>query len=215
MAEEKITRSCVDCGVCNCINQDSRYPDFCLTTGLEPDARQLALDRLNEEENHKVMLSAAMTEYEGYGRLTRVEEIVCFAHKMGYKKLGIATCAGLISEARILARILRLNGFEVYGAACKVGAVPKVDLGIPKECEAVGRTICDPVLQAELLNRAGTELNLVCGLCVGHDSLFYKYSEALCTSVITKDRVLGHNPAAALYQTGSYYARLLKEPIKL
>ena len=49
------------------------------------------------------------------------------------------------------------------------------------------------------------------GLCVGHDSLFYKYSQAPVTTLITKDRVTGHNPAAALYLSGGYYSRLLKE----
>ena len=62
----------------------------------------------------------------------------------------------------------------------------------------------------KMLNKAKTDLNVVVGLCVGHDSLFYKYAEGLCTTLITKDRVLGHNPAAALYQVNSYYKRLLK-----
>lgn len=49
----------------------------------------------------------------------------------------------------------------------------------------------------------------VMGLCVGHDSLFYKYSDALVT-LIAKDRVMGHNPAAALYTSNSYYKGLKK-----
>ena len=68
--------------------------------------------------------------------------------------------------------------------------------------------MCNPILQAKLLNRQGTELNIVVGLCVGHDSLFYKYSDALCTTLVTKDRVTGNNPAAALYTADSYYKRL-------
>ena len=72
--------------------------------------------------------------------------------------------------------------------------------------------MCNPILQAKLLNRAKTDLNVVIGLCVGHDSLFYKYAEALTTTLVTKDRVLGHNPAAALHQADSYYhKRLLGE----
>ena len=59
--------------------------------------------------------------------------------------------------------------------------------------------MCNPILQARLLNQAYTELNVVIGLCVGHDSLFYKYSNAYTTTLVTKDRVTGHNPAAALY----------------
>lgn len=48
-------------------------------------------------------------------------------------------------------------------------------------------------------------MNIVMGLCVGHDSLFYKYSDAIVTTLVTKDRVTGHNPAAALYTSNSYY----------
>jgi len=48
---------------------------------------------------------------------------------------------------------------------------------------------------------------------VGHDSLFIKYSKAPVTTLITKDRVLGHNPAAALYTSGFYYKRLFDETI--
>lgn len=71
--------------------------------------------------------------------------------------------------------------------------------------------MCNPILQAQDLNAAGTELNVVVGLCVGHDSLFYKYAEAPTTTLITKDRVLGHNPAAALYTAKTYYySKLLK-----
>ena len=70
--------------------------------------------------------------------------------------------------------------------------------------------MCNPILQAKLLNEKETDLNIVIGLCVGHDSMFYKYSDALCTTLVTKDRVLGHNPVAALYQANAYYSKLLK-----
>ena len=49
------------------------------------------------------------------------------------------------------------------------------------------------------------------GLCVGHDSLFIKHANALCTNVVTKDRVLAHNPAAALYTSNMYYQRLFEK----
>ena len=65
------------------------------------------------------------------------------------------------------------------------------------------------MLQARFMNDKPTDLNVVIGLCVGHDSLFTKHSDALVTTLVVKDRVLGHNPAAALYTSGSYYKRLL------
>lgn len=59
--------------------------------------------------------------------------------------------------------------------------------------------MCNPILQAKQLNAGKTDLNVVIGLCVGHDSLFNKYSDALVTTLLTKDRVPGHSAAAALY----------------
>ncbi len=207
---DKKQLSCVDCAVKNCELQNSMYPDFCLTAGLTEEKIQQVKEIYKEKENHAAMCAAAEVESEGYLKDCRVEEIIKFARKMGMKKLGVATCVGLLRESRTLAKILRSHGFEVYGVACKVGAIPKTEVGIDKKCEEIGVPMCNPIMQAKLLNEAETELNLVVGLCVGHDSLFYKYSEALTTTVVTKDRVLGHNPAAALYTAESYYSKLMK-----
>ena len=54
--------------------------------------------------------------------------------------------------------------------------------------------MCNPISQAELLNRHGCELTVLMGLCVGHDSLFFRYSTGLVTVLVVKDRVLAHNP---------------------
>jgi uncharacterized metal-binding protein len=74
-------------------------------------------------------------------------------------------------------------------------------------------SMCNPIAQAAILNEAGTAFNILVGLCVGHDSLFFKYSKAFCTVLVAKDRVLGHNPVAALHATGRYYAKLLRPGI--
>lgn len=207
--DKEMKLSCIDCAVTNCNDGGKEYPEFCVTTHMDEKVLDDALDCYKEEENKKVMISAAEVEYEHYGQCTRIEEIMKFARKIGAHKIGIATCVGLIRESRTLAKIFRKNGFEVYGVACKAGAVPKVDVGIPKECESVGTKMCNPILQAKLLNKEKTDLNVVVGLCVGHDSLFYKYSDALVTTAVTKDRVLGHNPAAALYTAEGYYKKKL------
>jgi uncharacterized metal-binding protein len=68
--------------------------------------------------------------------------------------------------------------------------------------------MCNPVSQAELLNRSGCQFNIVLGLCVGHDSLFFKHSEGLATVLVTKDRVLAHNPVGALYLADTYFSRV-------
>lgn len=209
MNEKETLRSCVDCGTQNCKFKNRTYPDFCLTTNLDKEDLDRAMERYNDDRNHEVMVASAEVEYEGYCQLTRVEEIMMFARKIGARKIGIANCIGLINEARIFAQILRKNGFEPYAVICKVGGLPKTSVGIPAACENIGPAMCNPILQARLLNEAHTDLNVVIGLCVGHDSLFYRYSEAYVTTLVTKDRVTGHNPAAALYTARSYYKKKL------
>lgn len=210
MQKEQYELTCVDCGTQNCKFKTRTFPEFCPTTNLDKEDWDWALERYDEGDNHKVMTSSAEVEFEGYGRLTRVEEIMEFARKNNAKKIGIANCIGLIREARIFARILRENDFEPYSIICKVGAIDKSSIGITKECENIGAAMCNPILQARLLNKVKTDLNVVIGLCVGHDSLFYKYSDAYVTTLITKDRVTGHNPAAVLYTANSYYKKKLE-----
>lgn len=202
--------SCADCGNALCNSDRTDYTAFCETGNMDPELLEEVRQKyLNDPENLKIMQSAAAVEYGGYCVLTRVQEVAEFAKKMGYKKIGIATCVGLLRETRIVAKILRSHGFEVYGIGCKVGKISKQDMGIPEECNAIGKSICNPIMQAALLEKYGTEYNLVVGLCVGHDSLFYKYSAAPVTTLVCKDRVLGHNPAAALYMSDSFYAKKL------
>lgn len=66
--------------------------------------------------------------------------------KINARKIGIANCIGLINEARIFARILRANGFEVYSVICKVAGKPKSSVGIPAVCESIGAAMCNPIL---------------------------------------------------------------------
>ncbi len=163
---------------------------------------------------------ASIQEFECYLQLPegatprnpRIEETAQFARKMGYRKLGVAFCAGLRNEARILDEILARRGFEVVSVCCKTGGIAKETIGIAPEQKIAGpdkfESMCNPIAQAALLNEARTEFNIVVGLCVGHDSLFFRYADAPTTVLIAKDRVFGHNPAAGLYQAKSYYAKL-------
>jgi len=95
--------------------------------------------------------------------------------------------------------------------ACTNGNIPKEELGIADhEKIRPGRfeALCNPIAQAELLNAHGCEFNVVLGLCIGHDSLFFKYPKGLITVLVAKERVLGHNPVAALQLADIYYSRL-------
>jgi uncharacterized metal-binding protein len=143
---------------------------------------------------------------------TRVEETAEFAKRMGYKRLGLAFCGGVMDEASILTAILENYDFEVVSVMCKVGRVPKEKIGLEPEEQILKdnkfEVMCNPIAQAEALNKANTDFNIMIGLCVGHDSLFLKHVNAYTTVLAVKDRVLGHNPMAALYLSKSYYSRI-------
>ena len=212
MTEKLFT--CAKCGAEGCMKEDRVFPQGCMTLKAEEDG--VLADALREYEKADVLKmarAAAAVEAEYYCKAPRVEEIVHFARKMDYRKIGIATCAALIEETRIFARVLEGAGLTPYGVACKAGRVNKRKIGIPDEGQVHPgefEPICNPVLQAMLLNEEGTDLNVIVGLCVGHDSLFIKYSEAPVTTLIAKDRVLAHNPAGALYMTKNFYKRLFE-----
>ncbi|WP_319581621.1 DUF1847 domain-containing protein [uncultured Pseudodesulfovibrio sp.] len=155
---------------------------------------------------------------QGYATVTpckpRIQEIIEFARRMHYKRLGLAFCVGVRFEAEKVHRLFESAGFEVVSVACKAGRVPKSELGLTRDeyvdptCEV--ETMCNPVFQAEAVNDCEVDLNILMGLCVGHDSLFIMHAKAPVTVLAVKDRMLGHNPMAAVYQLDTYY-RYLKD----
>lgn len=130
--------------------RNGTYPEFCPTVALtEEEINEITKLYTNNRVNKKVAVAAAEVEGGFYGKYVRVEEIIEFAHKIGAKKIGIATCIGLLEESRIFAKILRLNGFEVYGISCKVASVNKTDIGIDEKYTCVtGNVMCNPIMQA-------------------------------------------------------------------
>ncbi len=207
--------TCVDCSVLNCYRRSSQFPGFCLTETTDASLIESCTE-IYRGDNIDARMARSAAEVEGtyYGKLTRVEEIIAFARRIGAAKIGVATCIGLMEESKVFVKVLRANDLEAYTVICKVGSVDKTEIGIREELKVQKgsyEAICNPILQAKLLNRQKTDLNVVVGLCVGHDSLFIRHSKAPVTTLITKDRVLGHNPAAALYTTGFYYKKLLEK----
>jgi uncharacterized metal-binding protein len=217
---------CAKCGIKNkiCRSPEGQGPAFCPTLH-QKEVIGKATDEYAKPDILKFAYQASVQEAECYinrgvkpyvlhPTKPRVQEICEFAKKMGYRKLGIAFCAGLHSEALSLNQILEAQGFEVISVACKAGGTSKEEIGI-KDGEKIRigefESMCSPIAQAMILNEEETEFNILVGLCVGHDSLFLKYSKAYCTVLVAKDRVLSHNPCAALYTTGSYYARMLRK----
>jgi uncharacterized metal-binding protein len=135
---------------------------------------------------------------------------------MGYRRVGIATCIGLLDETARLTAILEAQGFEVVSACCKAGSIDKLELGLTEADKVRPGTFepaCNPIAQARLLDAARTDMNVIVGLCVGHDMLFAKHSAAPVTTLVAKDRVTGHNPVSVLYGQNFYYKRLQSIPL--
>ena len=214
--------SCATCERCVCHTENSQDgPEGCPTRTMDTVLSHVA-EAYRDPPVAEFARQASIQEFECYlslpegrtPRNPRVEETVQFARKMGYRKLGIAFCAGLRQEAAILNEILERRGFDVSSVCCQVGGMPKEMIGIAEEQKIAGpgrwETMCNPVAQAKLLNEAGSEFNIAVGLCVGHDALFFKHAVAPTTVLIAKDRVFGHNPVAGLYLSRSYYRKLMR-----
>ena len=140
---------------------------------------------------------------------TRVEEVMAFARTLGAHTVGVAFCSSLSFEARIFCSVLRDNGFAVESVICKNGSHAPDDLGIASPKPAgEDCVVCNPIVQAELLNEAKTGLNVIMGLCPGHDSLFIRHSEAPVTVMAVRDFAAGHNPLAPLYQHEAHFRRI-------
>ncbi len=195
---------------CRVGESDARGPGYC-PSKVDGEALDEAWSRYGDPELRRIAQVSAVVEAEGYCKWTRVEEICHFARKMGFQRVGIANCISFVGHAKTLSGILESHGFEVASVACKTGGVAKEDIGLEdsqKIFPGGHESMCNPVAQAEFLNRAGCQLNVVLGLCIGHDSLFFRHAEGLTTVLVAKDRVLAHNPIGALQLADTYYDKV-------
>jgi uncharacterized metal-binding protein len=217
-------------GTTNCWSGDPATapprPGNCPSENYDDVVRESFDEYRGDSEDARIAFVAARVEGLCYqpvpgsdavnARWTRVEDTIAFARLMGYKKIGMATCIGLLDEAERLAAILLAQGFEPQSVCCKAGSIDKMELGLQESDKVRPGTFepaCNPIAQAEICNRLGTDMNIIVGLCVGHDMLFNKHSKAPVTTLIVKDRVTGHNPIAVLYGQNFYYKRLQKQQV--
>ncbi len=204
---EKLYPQCAKCTVVRCRTKDvnKKVPPFCPTEKYRDLVEECAA-KLMLPENQAInkawlgYISKVVNPEKTKQKVawTRVDEIMEYARLRGMKKIGIGTCGELLYEAKLLTEILEANGFEAVSVICLCGELDPQKIGIPFE-----RT-CNPIMQAEILNREKTDLNIMLGLCLGHDIMFLRNCKAETTPLIVKDRALGHNPAAALYMSKNF-----------
>jgi len=121
-------------------------------------------------------------------QIDRIREIIEYSKEAKISKIGIANCTTFIKEADHLEGILTAEGFEVEKVHCKFGRVPFNEL-VP----GYKGIMCNPAGQAKYLEDKGTELNIMMGLCLGHDMIFNSKSKAPVTPLLVKDRKLNHH----------------------
>lgn len=217
--------NCARCSISpserSCKKEGGNHPHDCPTM-LAKEVCKAAQSEYQDQTVYEFARQASLQEKDAYSNRElgyehlrpvkpRIEEIFDFIKRMKYKKIGLAFCIGLRKEAAMVEKLFRARELELVSVICKVGRVAKEELGITDNDKVAVNgfeSMCNPILQAELLNRAQTEFNVLLGLCVGHDSLFFRYAAAPCTVLAVKDRVTGHNPLAAVYTLDSYYRSL-------
>ena len=213
---DKHSPQCVKCSALRCgtAEKNRNVPASCPTEKY-PDLVEETKEKYLLPENEAViqgwlgLMTKVLDPEKAREKFswTRIDEIMEYAKIRGMTRLGIATCYALLPESKLLSDILGRNGFDVVSVSCLCGEVNPQDMGMP------GNIFCNPILQAEVLNREKTELNLMVGLCVGHDILFLRNCKAETTPFVVKDRALGHNPVAALYlsQNPFYQDRFIRK----
>lgn len=196
------------------ISEETPLPSFCPIKNFK-NLIQESTAKYKSKKTHSFYLHSALIEKEAYdekaareeGKIVpirpRIKEVAEFAKKIGVQKIGIAFCSGLGDEAARASTILENHGLEICSAICSCGSLDKAELGVPSEYKIRNpeqfEAACNPILQAELLNQAETGINIIIGLCIGHDMLFTMNSKAPVTTLVVKDRFTGHNPLISLY----------------
>ena len=172
---------CAHCGVYACrAGRLDATPDNCPMLGDFPAFSELYA----ADEARLMAYESTRIEAEGYCRWTRTREIVEFARRMGYERLGIAHCVDMAREARLVAGFLSRHSIEAI---------------LPPETFD-----CDPEDQATFFADRNTDLNVVAGMHVAHEALFLDASHAPVTCLVARDPRLRHNPVACLYTSGGY-----------
>lgn len=178
---------CAKCDKLSCIKDGVNCSKYDVDT----------ITSLNDDDKKLVKTAPIISVEKGY-KDNRLNEIIDFAKAMGYEKIGVAFCASVKKEAEILHTILEKT-FAVSSVCCKIGGFDCSILDIPKKRADIKAPVCNSVTQAKILNDEGTELNILMGLCVGHDILLQKYSNAPCTTFLVRDFTMFHNPVGLLY----------------
>lgn len=181
----------IDCLICN-DHQCAEGKTCILSSQLssEPESK----------EYQKMLNSALDISLEDERILCRISELVYFAIEMNYKKIGVAYCNDLSEPTNIVVHALR-RFFDVFPVCCKIGGMQ-----LPETMSTNNIKIaCNPIGQADILNKGEVDFNVLIGLCIGTDCIFTQLSNAPVSTLFVKDKSLANNPIGAVYS--DYYLK--------
>ncbi len=190
-AEENIGLQDIDCLICKehqCI--EGKTCNLSSQSNSEPENKETA----------EMLNSALDISLEDERILCRLSELVYFAIEMNYKKIGIAYCIDLSEPASIVTQAMR-RFFDVFPVCCKIGGKKLSDATLTNNIKVA----CNPTGQADILNKAGVDFNILIGLCIGTDCIFTESSNAPVSTLFVKDKSLANNPIGAVYS--DYYLK--------
>ena len=207
--QPKAQFACNDCSTLECRRgYPNGIPSYCLAARF-PEIMEQTKSEYSAPGVIEVYKASGRVVANGYGRWPRIQEAIEFARELKLNKIGLASCIGLIRELGMVAEHFIGAGFDTISASCQIGKISPEARGVTVDVKDYRGLFCNPIAQAEILNCEKTKLNFILGLCLGHDILFSRYSKAPVSTLIVKDRVTGHNPAAALYS--SFHHRALQK----
>ena len=147
-------------------------------------------------DNQKIIQAASRLVDNGRaGTLSRLQEMIEFSKSMNFKRIGIAYCYGMESDAILITHIFRESGFSIFPVSCTTGGFKQSEINEQSKIEKVS---CNPLAQAEQINQESVDLTITIGLCLGHDIIFQKHIKSYMTTLIVKDRIYDNNPIEAL-----------------
>ena len=172
-----------------CKSKSCRKGETCKAVAFDTEEIK---QKYTEENTQKIVqIAAKLVDNGRAGTLSRLEEIVEFCNLNNFNKIGLAYCYGMEKEATDISDYIKFSGLNVVPVSCTVGGYQENDFNQDTKSESVA---CNPIGQAEQLNKENVQLTLAMGLCLGHDILFQKHIQSDCTTLVVKDRVHQHKP---------------------
>lgn len=172
-----------------CVTKSCRFGEPCQAHSLDVSR---IVTQYHELDNQAIVQAAASLVDGGRaGQLSRLQEVLEFIQKMQYKKVGLAYCYGMENEAALVQDFFKRKGILLSAVACTVGGIAQKDCN---EQSSLAGVACNPLGQAEQLNKEKADLVMTMGLCLGHDVLFHRQIKADTTTLVVKDRVYNNDP---------------------